>query len=60
MPADHPAFHAAELGRAAALRQSGKPDAAIEVLEQLAKRFGELSIVHSTLGDVLRGQDRFE
>ncbi|MFL4470281.1 tetratricopeptide repeat protein [Tateyamaria armeniaca] len=60
VPADHPAFHAAELGRAAVLRQSGKSDAAIEVLEQLAKRFGDLSIVHSTLGDVLRQQDRFE
>lgn len=60
VPADHPAFHAAELGRAAALRESGKPEAAIEVLEQLAKRFGDLSIVHSTLGDVLRQQDRFE
>lgn len=60
VPADHPAFHAAELGRAAALRQSGKVDAAVEVLEQLAKRFGDLSIVHSTLGDVLRQQDRFD
>ncbi|MEO0691292.1 MAG: tetratricopeptide repeat protein [Pseudomonadota bacterium] len=60
VPADHPAFHAAELGRVATLRQSGKPDAAIEVLEQLAKRFGDLSVVHSTLGDVLRQQDRFE
>ncbi|WP_299723944.1 tetratricopeptide repeat protein [uncultured Tateyamaria sp.] len=60
VPADHPAFHAAELGRAAALRKSGKPEAAIEVLEQLAKRFGDLSIVHSTLGDVLRQQDQFE
>ncbi|WP_299043446.1 tetratricopeptide repeat protein [uncultured Tateyamaria sp.] len=60
VPADHPAFHAAELGRAAALRESGKPDAAIEVLEQLAKRFGDLALVHSTLGDVLRQQNRFE
>ncbi|WP_299648081.1 tetratricopeptide repeat protein [uncultured Tateyamaria sp.] len=60
VPADHSAFHAAELGRAAALRQSGKPDAAIEVLEQLAKRFGDLPLVHSTLGDVLRQQNRFE
>ena len=60
MSTDHPAYHAAELGRASALRQSGKPDAAIEVLEQLAKRYPDLSIVHSTLGDVLRQQDRFE
>ncbi|WP_299692287.1 tetratricopeptide repeat protein [uncultured Tateyamaria sp.] len=60
MSTDHPAYHAAELGRASALRQSGKPDAAIEVLEQLAKRYPNLSIVHSTLGDVLRQQDRFD
>lgn len=60
VPADDPAFHAAELGRAAALRQSGKPEAAVEVLEQLAKRFGDLPLVHSTLGDVLRQLDRFE
>ena len=60
VPADHPAFYSAELGRAAALRKSGKPEAAIEVLEQLAKRFGDLPIVHSTLGDVLRQQDRYE
>ncbi|MEL6452212.1 MAG: tetratricopeptide repeat protein [Pseudomonadota bacterium] len=60
VPDDHPAFHAAELGRAAALRASGKADAAIEVLEQLAKRFGDLPLVHSTLGDVFRQQDRFE
>ena len=60
VPTDHPAFHAAELGRAEVLRRWGKMDAAIEVLEQLAKRFGDLAIVHSTLGDVLRQQDRFE
>ena len=60
VPADDSAFHAAELGRVAVLRKSGDPDAAIEVLEQLAKRFGDLSIVHSTLGDVLRQQDRFD
>ena len=57
---DHPAVHAAELGRVGTLREAGKVDAAIEVLEQLAKRFGDLSVVHSTLGDVLRQQDRFE
>jgi len=60
VPADHSAFHAAELGRADVLRQSGKPDASIEVLEQLAKRFDDLAIVYSTLGDVLRQQEQFE
>ena len=58
--ADHPAFHAAELGRVGAYREAGKPDAAIEVLEQLGKRFPELASVHSTLGDIFRQQDRFE
>ncbi|MEL6100139.1 MAG: tetratricopeptide repeat protein [Pseudomonadota bacterium] len=57
--ASHPAFHAAELGRVAALRESGKPDAAIEALEQLANRFPELPVVHSTLGDVLRQQEDY-
>lgn len=60
VPADNAAFHAAELGRVGVLRKSGDPDAAIEVLEQLAKRFDDLSIVHSTLGDVLRQQDQFD
>lgn len=60
VPASHPAYHAAELGRAAALRRSGKEDAAIEVLEQLARSHGDLISVQSALGDALRQQDRFE
>ena len=59
VPSADTASHASELGRAAALRSSGKPDAAIEVLRQLAHRFPKLAIVHSTLGDALRSQDRF-
>jgi len=59
VPADDPAFHAAELGRAAALRRADKPDAAIEVLEQLARKYPDLPVVHSTLGDLLRQQDQF-
>lgn len=55
--ADDPAYHVAELGRAAALRRLDKVDQAIEVLEQLSRSHGELAVVHSTLGDVLRGQD---
>ena len=54
---DDPAYHVAELGRAAALRRLDKADQAIEVLEQLTKSHGELAVVHSTLGDVLRSQD---
>ncbi|MEP5760166.1 MAG: tetratricopeptide repeat protein [Litoreibacter sp.] len=60
VPRDNPSFHAAELGRAEALRRSGREDAAIEVLKQLAKTHGELPLVHVTLGDTLRGMDRFE
>jgi len=54
---DDPAFHVAELGRVAALRRLDKPDQAIEVLDQLTRSHGDLSVVHSTLGDVLRAQD---
>jgi len=54
---DDPAYHVAELGRAAALRRLDKADQAIEVLEQLTRSHGELAVVHSTLGDVLRAQD---
>lgn len=60
VPRDHPSFHAAELGRAEALRRSGREDAAIEVLRQLTESHGDLPLVHVTLGDTLRGMDRFE
>ncbi|MDW3224976.1 MAG: tetratricopeptide repeat protein [Paracoccaceae bacterium] len=59
VPADDPSYHAAELGRAAALRRSDRPEAAIEVLEQLARSHGALATVHSSLGDALRREDRF-
>lgn len=58
--ADDPAYHAAELGRAGALRRSGRTEQAIEVLQQLARSHGDMAVVHSTLGDVLRGEDDFE
>ncbi|GFE52206.1 hypothetical protein So717_39590 [Roseobacter cerasinus] len=59
VPQTDPAYHAAELGRAAALRRSGKPEASIEVLEQLTRSHGHLAAVQSSLGDALRQQDRF-
>lgn len=59
VPADDAAYHAAELGRAAALRRSGKPEAAIEVLEQLTRSHGNLATVQSALGDAMRQQDRY-
>ncbi|MGJ8603450.1 MAG: tetratricopeptide repeat protein [Marivita sp.] len=60
VPEDHPAYHAAELGRAAALRDSDKVDAAIEVLQRLTKTHGDQPIVHSTLGDTMRQLERYE
>ncbi|MFK7836407.1 MAG: tetratricopeptide repeat protein [Sulfitobacter sp.] len=59
VPGDDPAFHVAELGRADALRRLDKEDQAVEVLEQLTRSHGDLAVVHSTLGDVLRGQDKY-
>ncbi|MBV2359036.1 tetratricopeptide repeat protein [Thalassococcus sp. CAU 1522] len=59
VPRDDPSFHAAELGRAGALRAQDKVDAAVEVLEQLAETHGDLAVVQSTLGDIMRQQDRY-
>ena len=52
-------YHAAELGRAEALRRAAKPDAAIEVLERLALDNPTLPLVHSSLGDLLRQQEDY-
>lgn len=60
IPRTDPAFHHAELGRAEALRSAGRTEAAIEVLEQLAKSHPELPDVHRALGDILRAQERYD
>jgi len=57
---DDPAFHAAELGRADALRRSGQPELAVEVLQNMLRRFPDLAMVHIELGDQLRRLDRLE
>ncbi len=59
VPRDDPAYHIAALGRAEAMRQADKDEAAIEALEQLAETHGDQSIVHTTLGDTLRQMERF-
>jgi tetratricopeptide (TPR) repeat protein len=59
VPAEHPAYHVAELGRASALRRLDRVDAAIEVLEQLSRSHGDIAAVHSALGDAMRQQDRY-
>lgn len=59
VPQDSPDRYAAELGRAEALRRAAKPDAAIEVLEQLAQDYSMLPQVHTSLGDLLRQEERY-
>lgn len=54
-----PAHLSAEIGRAQVLVKAGKADAAIEVLQQLTKSKPDNPAVWSSLGDVLRRQDRF-
>ena len=60
VPASHPLFHAAEMGRAEAMRRDGRIEAATEVLRQLTRTHSELSIVHNTLGDLLRQQQEYQ
>ena len=60
VPRDHPSFHAAELGRAEALRRADRPDAAVEVLRNLTKSHPDQPLGFVTLGDTLRALERFE
>nr|WP_208352459.1 tetratricopeptide repeat protein [Pseudaestuariivita rosea] len=59
VPREHPAFYSAELGRAEAMQRAGRDDTAIEILKQLTKSHGDVPMVHVSLGDTLRGMDRF-
>ena len=52
-------FLNAELGRSDALVDADKHDAAIEVLRGLTRSHGDVPRVHMSLGDVLRGQERY-
>jgi len=60
VPRDDPSYHAAEQGRAEALRKDGRIDAAAEVLEQLAETHGDIATVHSSLGDLMRQMKEWE
>jgi tetratricopeptide (TPR) repeat protein len=54
-----PAFHFAELGRADATYAAGRKEAAIEILQGLARSHGNLLTVQVALGDGLRREERF-
>ncbi|MCV2888085.1 tetratricopeptide repeat protein [Ruegeria aquimaris] len=60
IPSDSPDYHAAELGRAEALRRAAKPDAAIEVLEKLAKEYPNQPQAYISLGDLQRQQESYD
>lgn len=57
---DDPAFAAAEMGRAEALRSAGRDDAAIEVMQQLSELQPDNPAIHTALGDALRQLERYE
>lgn len=59
IPPESPAYHVAEIGRADTLLAQDKTEAAIEVLQSLARSHGNLVGVQTALGDALRRQDRF-
>ncbi|MGI3209630.1 tetratricopeptide repeat protein [Roseovarius tibetensis] len=59
VPRDHPSYHAAELGRAEVLRRDGRPDAAIEVVDQLVQAYPDLADVHVAAGDLYRSQEQY-
>ena len=59
IPAEDPAYHVAEIGRADTLIAEDKVDAALEVLTALTKSHGALIEVQSALGDALRREERF-
>lgn len=60
IPRDAAAWPTAEMGRAAALYESGKVDAAVEVLEGLARSEPDLAGAQIALGDMLRRQEKFK
>lgn len=59
IPRGDPASHVAEIGRANAMVQADRIDAAVEVLTQLAKANPDLAVVWTSLGDTLRRQERY-
>ena len=59
VPKDDAGYHVAEMGRAAALNDSGHPEEAITALQELARTHGDIPIVQVTLGDMLRKEEHF-
>ncbi|TVS00077.1 MAG: tetratricopeptide repeat protein [Rhodobacteraceae bacterium] len=60
MPPENPQYLGAQLGRANALYQSGKTEEAIDSLFALAETKSDSVLVLSSLGDMLRREERFD
>jgi len=60
MPQDNPQYLGAQLGRANALYQSGQVDDAVESLVSLSEVRPDSVLVFSSLGDMLRREERYE
>ncbi|WP_084667833.1 tetratricopeptide repeat protein [Nioella nitratireducens] len=60
VPRESPLFVEAEQGRSEALFQLDRQEAAVEVLQSLARDYPDLASVHTALGDVLRRQEQFD
>lgn len=60
VPTTAPEHYLAEMGRAETLMAAGKPDAALEVMQSLARAYPKLRSVHATYGDMLRREEKFE
>lgn len=59
IPRDNPSFLTAELGRAEALNNDDKTDAAIEVLQQLSSAYPDSAQVMMSMADLYRQHERF-
>jgi tetratricopeptide (TPR) repeat protein len=57
---DDPTYYAAEIGRSEAQSAMGDDDAAIATLTKLSQTHGDLMLVHLSLGDLLRKEERFD
>lgn len=58
IPAEDPAFVAAELGRIDVLRRAGNIEAAIEAAQNLVRSHSDMPTTHDKLGDMLRYGER--
>lgn len=59
VPPDSPIFHIAEMGRAEAAYSAGRKEAAVEIMQNLARSHPDILQVRVGLGDILRREERF-